>query len=324
MQRRQFITLLCGAATWPLAAHAQQAAMPTVGFLRSAPVMGFQDLVTPFRQGLREAGYVEGQNVAVEYRFANDAGAALRALAVELIQHPVAVLVGDNLAALAAKAATATVPIVFASGGDPVRNGLVASLNRPGGNVTGVSFFSGELGSKRLELLRQLAPKASAIAVLMNPNTPTTEAERRDVQAAAQAIGQPLIILEAASDKDIDNAFATISKRRPGALLVGSGTFLNARMEAIIALAARNKLPAIYYYREQVVAGGLMGYGSNLGDTYRQTGIYAGRILKGEKPADLPVMRSTKFELVINLKTAKALGLKIPDQMLALADEVIE
>ena len=248
----------------------------------------------------------------------------MRALAVELIQHPVAVLVGDNLAALAAMAATATVPIVFASGGDPVRNGLVASLNRPGGNVTGVSFFSGELGSKRLELLRQLAPKASAIAVLMNPNTPTTDAERRDVQAAAQAIGQPLLMLEAASDKDIEKAFATIAQRRPGALLVGSGTFLNARMETIIALAARNKLPAIYYNREQVVAGGLMGYGSNLSDTYRQTGIYAGRILKGEKPSDLPVMRSTKFELVINLKTAKALGLKIPDQMLALADEVIE
>jgi len=190
--------------------------------------------------------------------------------------------------------------------------------------VTGVSFFSGELGSKRLELLRQLAPKASAIAVLMNPNTPTTEAERRDVQAAAQAIGQPLLILEAANDKDIEKAFATIVQRRPGALLVGSGTFLNARMEAIIALAARNKLPAIYYYREQVAAGGLMGYGSNLGDAYRQAGIYAGRILKGEKPADLPVMRATKFELVINLKTAKALGLRIPDQMLALADEVIE
>ena len=190
--------------------------------------------------------------------------------------------------------------------------------------MTGVSFFSGELGSKRLELLRQLAPKASTIAVLVNPDTPTTEAERRDIQAAAQAIGQPLLILEAASDKDIEKAFATIAQRRPGALLVGSGTFLNARMETIIALAARNKLPAIYYYREQVVAGGLMGYGSNLTDTYRQTGIYAGRILKGEKPADLPVMRSTKFELVINLKTAKALGLKISDQMLALADEVIE
>jgi putative ABC transport system substrate-binding protein len=324
MNRRHMLSLLGGAAGWPLTARAQQSATPVVGFLRSVPPLRLQDLVTPFRQGLREAGFVEGQNVAVEYRYAKDAGASLRALAVELIQYPVAVLVGDNLAALAAKAATATVPIVFASGGDPVRNGLVASLNRPGGNVTGVSFFSGELGSKRLELLRQLAPKASVIAVLMNPNTPTTEAERRDVQTAARAIGQPLLILEAANDKDIEKAFAMIDQRRAGALLVGSGSFLNARMEAIIALAARNRLPAIYSYREQVVAGGLMGYGSNIGDAYRQAGIYAGQILKGEKPADLPVMRSTKFELVINLKTVKALGLKIPDQMLALADEVIE
>jgi len=241
-----------------------------------------------------------------------------------LIHRPVAVIVGDNISAIVARHATMTVPIVFVTGGAAVRNGLVASLNRPGANVTGVSFFSGELGSERLELLHQLVPKATTIAMLADPDTPTSAAERMQVQTAAQTIRQQLIILDASSDADIESAFVTIVQRQAGALLVAAGAFLNSRRERIAGLAARHELPAMYFTREAVVAGGLMSYGASVTEAYRQAGVYAGRILKGEKPADLPVMRSTKFELVINLKTAKALGLEVPPTLLARADEVIE
>jgi putative tryptophan/tyrosine transport system substrate-binding protein len=325
MRRREVITMLLGgAAAWPVAARAQQPGMPVVGFLRSTSLAEATHLVTAFRQGLKETGFVEGQNVAVEYRSAEGQPDRLTALAAELIRRPVAVIVANSISALSAKAATTTVPIVFAGGGDPVKQGLVASLNRPGGNVTGVSFFGGALGSKRLELLHQVAPKATTIAMLANPNTPTTEAERRDVQSAAQTTGQQLRVFDAASDRDIEAAFATIVQRGAGALLVGASAFLTSRRESIVAMAARHALPAIYVQREYATAGGLMSYGTSISDAYRQAGILAGRIVKGEKPAELPVMRSTKFEFVLNLKTAKALGLDIPDRLLALADEVIE
>ena len=297
--------------------------MPVIGFLRSTTLAPFQDLATVFGQGLKEAGFLEGQNVTIEYRWADDRPDRLSALVTELIRRPVAVIVGNTLAALAAKAATTTVPIVFAYGSDPVALGLVASLNRPGGNVTGVVFFSSAVGANRLELLRQLVPKATTIAVLVHPDNPNVE-ERTDVQTAARAMGQPLIMLDAASEHEIETAFATSVARGAGALFVGAGWFLNSHRERIVALAARHALPASFGNREAVASGGLMSYASSQSDAYRQAGIYAGRILKGEKPADLPVMRSTKFELVLNLKTARTLGLDISPTLLALADEVIE
>jgi putative tryptophan/tyrosine transport system substrate-binding protein len=325
MRRREFIRLFGSAVVaWPLVARAQQSAVPTVGFLRSTTFADVQQWVTAFRQGLKEAGFVEGQNVTIEYRSADNQPDRLPVLVTELIRQPVAVMVGNTDSALAAKAATTTVPIVFATGSDPVRDGLVASLNRPGSNVTGVSFFSGVLGGKRLELLRQMVPGAKIIAMLVNPNTPLTEAERRDVRAAAQAIGQQLIIVDAGNDRDIETAFAMFVQRGAGALLVGSGGFLNSKRERIAALADRYALPVSWPQREGVVAGGLMSYGPSIRDAYRQVGIYVARILKGEGPADLPVIQSTKFDLVINLKTAKTLGLTVPPTLLATADEVIE
>jgi putative tryptophan/tyrosine transport system substrate-binding protein len=324
MKRREFITLLGGAAVaWPLAARAQQAAMPVIGFLDTRAPDAMTDRLRVFRQSLKEAGFVEGQDVTIEYRSAEDQ-TRLPLLVADLLRRQVALIVGNTPAALAAKVATTTVPIVFATGGDPVRDGLVANLNRPGGNVTGVSFISHELAAKQLGLLRELRPEAARIAVLVDPKWPLTEPFVSQVRAAASAMGQQIDVLYVSSDREIESAFTTLIQRGAGALHVGVGVFLVSQRERIVALAARHRIPAIYNSREWVAAGGLMSYGASSIDAYRQVGIYAGRILKGEKPGDLPVMLPTKFELVINVKTAKALGLEIPDRLLALADEVIE
>jgi putative ABC transport system substrate-binding protein len=303
---------------------AQQSSLPVIGFLRSTGSASFENYVIAFRQGLKEAGFVEGQNVLVEYRYADNQLDRLPALADELIQRPAVVIVGDTLPALSLKKRTTTVPIVFATGGDPVAAGLVASLNRPAGNVTGVVFFGTSLGAKRLELLREVAPKATTIAVLMNRSNPNAEAELQDVQAAAQTMGQQLVIHEANSISDIEAAFGTFAQRGAGAVLSGAGAFMNANRKRIAALAASHGMASMFVVREAALEGGLIAYGPSVPDAYRQVGIYAGRILKGEKPADLPVIRSTKFEFVINLKTARTLGLDIPQPLLAQADEVIE
>jgi putative tryptophan/tyrosine transport system substrate-binding protein len=325
MKRREFITLLGGAAaTWPVVAPAQQPAMPVIGFLRSTSLAFSVPMVAAFRQGLTAAGFNEGQNVAIEYRFADNQLGRLPGLVAELISLPVAVIVANVNAALAAKAATTAVPIVFATGSDPVVDGLVASLNRPGGNVTGVSFVSGLLGAKRLDMLRQLIPAAATMAMLVGTDTLEARIERRDVELAAQALGQQLIIAPVSSEGEFDGAFTSIVGRGAKALLVGTGPFLTSNRERVVALAAHHAMPAVYALREFVVVGGLMSYGASIAEAYRQAGFYAGRVLKGEKPADLPVMQSTKFELVINLKTAKALGLDVPATLLARADEVIE
>lgn len=323
MKRRDFMLALGVAASWPLVARAQTA-LPVIGFLRSASLADATGLVAAFRQGLKEAGFVEDQNVVIEFRAADNHPDRLPALIDELIRRRAAVIVGNTLAALAAKAATTSVPIVFAVGGDPVTQGLVASLNRPGGNVTGINFLSGVLAAKRLELLRKVVPNATATAMLVNADSPETEAEEREARAAAQTFGQSLIVLPVNSERDMEPAFATLAQRGVGGLLVGPGAFFFSNRDRLIALAARHKIATIYISRESVEDGGLMSYGTSITDTYRLAGIYAARILKGEKPADLPVMRSTKFEFVINLKTAKALGLEIPPTVMALADEVIE
>src|SRR6516165_9480722 len=305
MKRREFITLLGGAAAaWPLAARAQQAAMPVVGFVRDGTFDVSDDRVTAFRQGLKEAGFIEGQNVAIEYR--SDQTDSLPLVVADLLRRQVALIVGNTPSALAAKARTTTVPIVFVTGGDPVEVGLVASLNRPGGNVTGISFMSVELAAKRLGLLRELRPGAARIAVLVDPKFPITERFVSEVRAAASAMGQQIDVLYVSSDREIETAFTTLVQRGAGALLGGSGGFLYSRRERIVALAARHRIPAIYPLRDYVAVGGLVSYAPSITDAYRRAGIYTGRILKGEKPADLPVMQSTKFEFVINLKTARA------------------
>jgi putative ABC transport system substrate-binding protein len=323
MRRRDFITLLPGvAAGWPFTVRAQQA-MPVIGFLRSASLADAKDLVAAFRQGLREIGYVEGQNVIIEYRSAENDPDRLTALATDFARRPVALIVGNVASAIAAKTVTARVPIVFATGTDPVRDGLVSSLNRPGGNITGVSFLAERLGPKRLELLRQLVPRATNIAVLA-ARAPDAASERQDLETAAQTIGQRLIISEVATDPEIESSFATFDAIGAGALVVVGGAFMFSNRERIIALAARHNLPASYPLREYVSAGGLTSYAPSIAEAYRQVGVYAGRILKGEKAGDLPVVQSTRFDLAINLKTAKALGLVIPQNLLVAADEVIE
>jgi putative ABC transport system substrate-binding protein len=325
MRRREFITLVGGAAvSWPRGGWAQQAGMPVVGWLRSAPFVGAEQHVAAFRQGLSDKGFIEGQNVTVQYRSAEGYQSRLASLATELVQWQVNVIFCDNIAALAAKEATASIPIVFAGGGDAVKEGLVASLNLPGGNVTGVNFFTGAIGTKRLGLLHQIAPNATKIGVLLQPNTPQMDAERQELEAAAESTGQPLLVIQVKDVQEIESAITTLVERGAGALLVGSGPFLYSNRKIIIELASRHALPSSYTARQAAEDGGLISYGTDLTDALRQGGNYVGRVLKGEKPADLPVMRSTKFELVLNLKTARALGLQISPNVLALADEVIE
>jgi putative ABC transport system substrate-binding protein len=327
MKRRQFITLLGGAAVaLPLAARAQQSGMPVVGFLSSLAPSDLSHVMPPFQQGLDRAGFVEGRNVAIEYRWAEGDYHRLPALAADLVSRKVAVIaaISGTPAALAAKAATTTIPIVFAIGGDPVAPGLVNSLSRPGGNVTGVSFFNAPVVSKRLDLARELAPSGSTIAILVNPNNPPSAAEGAAVQAAAVAVGQPLRIVTASTQNEIDAAFAAIKQERIGAVLVSPDPLFFSERVKLVVLMARHTLPTIFADPEHVRAGGLISYGSSRTDAYRQAGDYVGRIVRGEKPGGLPVVLPTKFHLLINLKTAKSLGIDIPGTVLARADEVIE
>jgi putative ABC transport system substrate-binding protein len=325
VKRREFIGALGGAAAWPIAAWAQRP-MPVIGFLNGASEDTYHPMVTAFWNGLSELGYLEGRNVAIQYRWAQDQMDRLKTLAADLVSRDVMVIAatGGDEAARAAKSVTTTIPIVFATGGDPLMAGLVTSLNRPQSNVTGVTFFTLTLGLKRLELLRDLTPGVAAVALLVNPDEPSMEAGLADVQQAAQAIGQQIVIANARSEGDFDTAFATMVRERAQALLVLSHPLFTSRRDHLIALSARYGIPTIYALREFASSGGLMSYGASITDAYRQTGIYVGRIIKGAKPAELPVLQPTKFELVINLKTAKTLGLDVPHSLLARADEVIE
>jgi putative ABC transport system substrate-binding protein len=326
MKRRKFIGLLGGAAAWPLAARAQQPAMPVIGFLNTASSAPFANLVDAFRRGLEDVGYVEGRNVSIEYRWAEGRYDRLPAFAAELVGRPVAVLVatGGEPAIVAAKAATSHIPIVFATGSDPVARGFVASFNRPGGNITGTTQLTSALSAKRIGLLREVVPNADPIGVLINPSFPASADVVKDAQDAASQIGVRLVLLSAATEGEFEPAFASLIRERVRALLIGADPFFNSRRGQLVALAARHAVPAIYEWREFAAAGGLMSYGTRLSDAYRQVGIYSGRILKGDNPGDLPVVRPTKFELVINLHTAKTLGLAVPNAMQLVADEVIE
>ena len=324
MRRREFIALLGGAAaTWSLPARAEPS---TIGFLSARSPTDSERLTAAFREGLKDGGYSEGQNVVIEYRWAEGDFERLPSLANELVRRPVALLVtvGGNGAAIAAKAATSKIPIIFVVGTDPVEDGLVASLSRPGGNMTGLTLVTSELGAKRLGLLRELMPGVDLIAVLLNPSSPASRSQSKDIEAAAQSIGQQILQMNAANDGDMERAFAAISQRRAGALVVMPDPFFNTRRDQIIALAARYAIPAIYDSRDSAVAGGLMSYGTSYVPVYGEAGRYAARVLKGEHPSDLPVLQPTQFELVINAKTAKALALTIPVRLLAMVNEVIE
>ena len=325
MRRRDFIKGIAASAAWPLAARAQQPAMPLIGLLGSATASGWALQVSAFHQGLRDGGYVEGRNVMIEALWADNQYDRLPAMAAELVQHQVALIVACSTpAASAAKAATATIPIVFSTTSDPVQIGLVASLNRPGGNLTGATMRSVEVGAKLLELLREAIPTAKIMALLVNPTNPQTDTLTRNLQAAARTFGLKLHVLNASSESEFDPVFATLNQLRADGLIIGSDVLFTTRSEQLAALTARHKMPAVFQERGFAAAGGLMSYGGSATDSYRQVGLYAGRILKGEKPADLPVVQGTKFELVINLKTAKALGLSVPKGLLNAADEVIE
>jgi putative tryptophan/tyrosine transport system substrate-binding protein len=325
MRRREFITLLGGAAcAWPLAAHGQQPAMPVIGFLNSASPDGYAPMVAAFRQGLKETGYIEGQNVAIEYRWAGGQYDRVPALAAELVRRQVAVIVANSPGVQVVKAAITTIPIVFTTASDPVQIGLVASLSRPGGNVTGVTQLYVEVMPKRLELAHELVPTATVIAALVNPTHPNAETIARDLQAAARILGVQLHVLHASTERDLDTVFATLAQLRAGALVIGTDAIFNGWAEQLAALTVHHAVPTIFQRRAFATAGGLMSYGGSTEESYRQAGVYTGRILKGEKPDDLTVVQSTKVELIINLKTARTLGLTIPLPLLGRADEVIE
>jgi putative ABC transport system substrate-binding protein len=325
MRRRDFIKVVCGTAVvWPLAARAQQQAMPVIGFLNGGSSDGYVAGLAAFHQGLKEAGYIDGQNVKIEYRWADDLYDRLPAMALDLVRHEVTAIVANTPAVRAAQAATKTIPIVFITGADPVAFGLVASLNRPGGNLTGVASLVDEVGPKRLELVHELLPSASSVALLINPANPRAPVQANETQAAGRALGLEIHILNATNESEIDSAFATFGQVRAAALLLVNDALFNSRLDQLAAIAARHAIPAISPWREFVVAGGLMSYGINQPDLYRQAAIFLGRILKGEKPADLPVQQATKVELIVNLKTAKALGLTVPLSLLGRADEIIQ
>ena len=327
MRRREFIKVIAGsAAAWPLAARAQQPLMPVVGFLNAASAEGYTRQLTAFLKGLGEAGYVDGRNVTIEYRWADGRSDRLPAMAADLVQRQVAVIAATSTpAALAAKASTTTVPIVFETGADPVRLGLVANLNRPGGNITGVTQLSQEVAPKRLQMLHELLPMATSIALLINPSEPTAaETQSRDVLSAARNLGLELHVLNASSESDLDGVFAEVTKMRVGGLVIGGSPFFTSRTKQLGALALRHAVPTVYSYREFAMAGGLLSYGADIADAYHLVGNYTGRILKGDKPGDLPVQQATKVELYINLKTAKALGVNVPNTLIGRADEVIE